>query len=288
MQTYIFVNLKRFDISASRGGVNRISLASQWAKTIVTSVEEGLSLEPKLKDGMVFPLFFPEAHILAASSASDPERACPITVGCQSVHSSDTEAGKNFGAMTTSLSANAAYELGARWTIIGHSEERAKLLSLLSEADVPTQRAQSVIAATLNRQVHCALKAGLKVLFCIGEHATEVDRTRQVLAQQLSEGLDGVDPSQVVVAYEPIWAIGPGKIPPDAAKIRELARLVKELYPAPLVYGGGLKEENARAIGAIKELDGGLVALTRFSGEIGFYPDEFVNIVRLYCEGGAR
>lgn len=284
MNKYIFVNLKRFDISPERGGVNRLAPAASWAPTIVTCVEEGLEREA-LPSSMTFPFFFPEAHILGAAQTCTSNR---VQVGCQSVHSLDTEAGKNFGAFTTSLTANAAQELGCTWTIIGHSEERAKLLALLTEGGVSYTEAQHVINRQLNLQAHAALKAGLNVLFCIGERADEIDRTKEVLQRQLDEGLSGIGPDQVVIGYEPLWAIGPGKIPPNADKIKELALLVKELFPAPVVYGGGLKRENAKAIGAIEALDGGLVALTRFSGEIGFYPDEYLEIVRLYCEGGIR
>lgn len=288
MSKYIFVNLKRFDISPHRGGVNRLAPMAGWAPAIVTTLEQGLGSDEHRSGEMSYAVFFPEAHLLGASLASDPRSPHQVQIGCQSVFSLDTEAGKNFGAFTTSLVANAAVELGCSWTIIGHSEERAKMLNLLEAGGADPHRARQAINRQLNLQVHAALNAGLRVLFCIGERSDEVDRTREVLHSQLTEGLASVDPSQVVIAYEPIWAIGPGKTPPDAATIRDLAILVKELYPAPLVYGGGLKEENAQAIGAIEELDGGLIALTRFSGEIGFYPDEYLKIVRLYCKGGEK
>nr|HML45187.1 triose-phosphate isomerase [Clostridia bacterium] len=84
-------------------------------------------------------------------------------------------------------------------------------------------------------------------------------------------------------AYEPVWAIGPGKQPPDAATIAEAARFIKERAGnCPVVYGGGLKADNAAMLAAIPEIDGGLIALTRFSGKIGFYPEEFLEIIRLY------
>lgn len=288
MNKYIFVNLKRFDISPAFGGVNRLAPMSAWAQTIVTTLEQGLSRDEHVLRGMRFPVFFPEAHLLNAVHACDPLAPHPILIGSQSVFSTDTEAGKNFGALTSSLTASAALELGCSWTIIGHSEERAKMLNLLESGGAEHQLARLAVERQLNRQVHAAVKAGLKVLFCVGERSDEVHRTQEVLSHQLQEGLAGIDPEQVVIAYEPIWAIGPGKTPPDAAKIRDLAMLIKSIYPAQVVYGGGLKRENAGAIGTIAELDGGLIALTRFSGEIGFYPDEYLEIVRLYCEGETR
>ena len=96
-------------------------------------------------------------------------------------------------------------------------------------------------------------------------------------------GLEGVDKSKVTIAYEPVWAIGPGKIPPDADYIRKIASYVKEVTDGmDVVYGGGLKTDNARMLASVKEIDGGLIALPRFSGEIGFYPDEYLEIIKTY------
>ena len=100
---------------------------------------------------------------------------------------------------------------------------------------------------------------------------------------QIETGLAGVDRSQVVIAYEPVWSIGPGKTPADKPYITKVARFVKQLTGGmEIVYGGGLKSDNASMLASIDEIDGGLIALTRFSGEIGFYPDEYLEIIRLY------
>ena len=285
MSTYIFLNLKRFDIPKSRDGINNLAPIGQWARHIVTSVEAGLKELRQLDGAWVFPIFFPEAHLLSASQSKDAKATHPIALGCQSVHNCDTQAGKNLGAFTSSLTANAACELGCSWTIIGHSEERAKLLAILAKAKIDYDQGQIAIHAILNEQIMMAQRAGLKVLYCIGEHDFEVERRAEVLNRQISEALRGVDATKLVLAYEPIWAIGPGKKPPTAEQIAQTATLIKQLYSAPLVYGGGLKKENAQSLGAIKELDGGLIALTRFTGEIGFYPEEYVEIVDLYSRG---
>ena len=96
-------------------------------------------------------------------------------------------------------------------------------------------------------------------------------------------GLDGVDKSKIVIGYEPVWSIGPGKTPADKDYITKIARFVKERTGGmDVVYGGGLKADNAAMLASIDEIDGGLIALTRFQGEIGFYPEEYLEIIRLY------
>ena len=88
-----------------------------------------------------------------------------------------------------------------------------------------------------------------------------------------------------MIAYEPVWSIGPGKVPADKDYITKIARFVKEKTDGmDVVYGGGLKTDNAGMLASISEIDGGLIALTRFQGEIGFYPEEYLEIIRLYLE----
>ena len=128
-----------------------------------------------------------------------------------------------------------------------------------------------------------AQAAGLKVLYCIGEKSEEQEAWQQVLGDQLAICLDGTDKSWVVIAYEPIWSIGPGKTPADKPYIEKIARFVKERTGGlDVVYGGGLKVDNAEMLASIDEIDGGLIALTRFQGEIGFYPDEYLEIIKTY------
>ena len=123
----------------------------------------------------------------------------------------------------------------------------------------------------------------MHVLYCIGEKSEEQDRWQEVLGEQLRIGLDGVDKTKVVIGYEPIWSIGPGKTSADKAYITKIARFVKAVTGGiDIVYGGGLKAENAEMLASIEEIDGGLIALTRFNGEIGFYPDEYLEIIRIY------
>jgi triosephosphate isomerase len=112
---------------------------------------------------------------------------------------------------------------------------------------------------------------------------SEQPRWQAVLAEQLQTGLKGADRARVVIAYEPVWSIGPGKTPADEAYIRKVAAFIKETTRGmDVVYGGGLKADNAAMLASIPQVDGGLIALTRFVGEIGFYPEEYLRIIRLY------
>ncbi|MHB1317049.1 MAG: triose-phosphate isomerase family protein [Anaerolineae bacterium] len=275
---YIYLNLKRFDVPASRGGVNRGDIWS-WGPGIISGTRE----ITRFKDAE-FAVFLPEAHLMAALGTAR-DTGSPMHIGCQSVYRDDVAPGVNFGAFTSNRPAQAMAALGVDYTIIGHCEERRDKIGVLAEAGVTDTGA---INRVLNRQVRCAAAAGLKVLYCVGETSEEQPHRYDVLAEQLAVGLEGLDlagehAGKVALAYEPVWAIGPGKTPPDAAYITDIARFIKSRLPElPLVYGGGLKSDNAAMLAGIAEIDGGLIALTRFSGEIGFYPEEYMEIVRLY------
>lgn len=148
---------------------------------------------------------------------------------------------------------------------------------------VSDQAVRSAVNRILNREIREAVRAGMKVLYCIGESSEEQPIWKEVLREQLEVGLADVDRSKITIAYEPIWAIGPGKIPPDQAYMEKIGAYVKEVTGGmDVVYGGGLKKENAEMLASVKSMDGGLIALTRFSGEIGFYPEEYLEIIRLY------
>ena len=194
-------------------------------------------------------------------------KECRVSIGAENCHY------ESHGAYTGEVSPEMLKELGVKYVVIGHSERR----QYYNETDF-----------TVNKKVHAALEAGLYPIVCVGEslEQRELGVTMDLISYQVKAALSGVPAEKmrhVVIAYEPIWSIGPGKTPADKPYIEKIARFVKEQTGGlDVVYGGGLKADNAAMLASIADIDGGLIALTRFSGEIGFYPDEYLEIIRLY------
>lgn len=273
---HLYLNLKRFDIPSELGGVNALAPVDRWAGTIIAGTEPGLMQYDASQ--AEFVQFFPEAHILGAVAARSGNS--PIRIGCQGVYRADVAAGGNFGAFTTNRPASIAKAMGCDDVIIGHCEERNDKNGILAEAGVHDP---ACVDRLLNQEIRQATARGLSVLYCIGEKSEEQAQWQDVLGRQLELGLAGIDTDKVVIAYEPVWAIGPGKTPADKPYIVKVARFIKEKSGGlDVVYGGGLKADNAEMLAGINEIDGGLIALTRFQGQIGFYPEEYLEIVRIY------
>ena len=179
------------------------------------------------------------------------------------------------GAYTGEISADMLVDAGVKYVIIGHSERR----DYFKEDDV-----------LLNKKVKKAIEAGLTPILCCGEtlEQRELGVTLDWIRLQIKSDLAGVaaaDVAKLVIAYEPIWSIGPGKPPADKEYITKIARFVKEKTGGmDIVYGGGLKQANAAMLASIPEIDGGLIALTRFQGEIGYYPEEYLEIIQYLGE----
>ena len=273
---HIYLNLKRFDTPVEYGGVNRLAAVKDWGAAVVGGTQDALK---KYDPAQVeFVQYLPEAHLLSAVAALSA--GSPVQIGSQGVYRADTAVGGNFGAFTTNRTASIVKAMGCTSALIGHCEERNDKKGILAEAGVTDM---SAVDRLLNQEILCAQKAGLTVLYCIGETGEEQDRWQEVLGGQLDAGLAGADRSRIVIGYEPVWSIGPGKTPADKPYIEKIARFVKERTGGmDVVYGGGLKADNAAMLASIKEIDGGLIALTRFTGEIGFYPEEYLEIIRLY------
>ena len=296
----IHVNLKRFDVPRSFGGLCPVQDSSEWIKkTVGELIELGLGEI----DGLRICLYLPESLISPAAEvirAAGKNRKLNLFIGSQGVFRGDVRPGENFGAFTTNLPPAAAVNLGASWTIIGHSEERKdkeEMLAIFAEKIESGEHMKSGIRDTvnllLNSEVHAGMKAGLDVLYCVGETEEEKENIEEVLRTQLLTGLAGIGeyPDRLpIIGYEPRWAIGPGKTPPGEEYISFISSLIKTICTDefgrefPVIYGGGLKEANAAMIAGIPSIDGGLVALTRFTGEIGFYAEDFKIIVDKYFQ----
>ncbi|HBF39169.1 MAG TPA: triose-phosphate isomerase [Firmicutes bacterium] len=302
---HIFVNLKRFEVPRKLGGVCPLDDPRRWIDKVM---DETITLGLGRLENLQLTFLLPEALL---GNALDRVRHYPaeqtrtIGLGCQGVYREDVTPGGNFGAFTTNRPAAAMRLLGCDWAMIGHSEERKDKLGVIAQYDPDSltdqtrqNQAKMAVDSLIHAEVISALNAGLNTLICVGETAAEKGngefsvqkpRIEEVLRSQLATNLKGVagfmDKRQIVIGYEPIWAIGPGKTPPGAEYIgfvsAVIQQAVQELYgftPA-VVYGGGLKEENAAMIAGIQTIDGGLVALTRFSGEIGFSPADLKQII---------
>jgi triosephosphate isomerase len=192
--------------------------------------------------------FFPPAVSIAALSESLQQRP-DITIGAQNVHWEPT------GPFTGGISIPMVTEVGARLTLVGHSERR----HLFGETD-----------EQVARKTRAALNAGITPLVCVGETLTERDggRTEQVILRQLGPVLNLLkleDWSRLVLAYEPVWAIGTGKnaTPDDAAQIHELIRMeldrsgVRERVS--ILYGGSVNSGNVAFLLSRPQIDGVLV-----------------------------
>jgi len=206
--------------------------------------------------------FFPPAVSVEAAAQAARDRA-DLLVGIQDIYWEPK------GAYTGVVSAPLAVHAGARATLIGHSERR----HVFGETDDDTRR-----------KLGAALGAGLVPVLCVGETLADRDagHTLAVVIRQLAaalSGLDGAALSRVVVAYEPVWAIGTGRnaTPQDAAAVHREIRgwLAGRAAPAPRVlYGGSVNAKNVAALLAERELDGVLV------GGASLDPDAWAQLVQ--------
>jgi len=191
----------------------------------------------------------------------------PVKLGGQNCHWEDK------GAFTGEVSASMLREAGCRYVVIGHSERR----QYFGETD-----------ASVNKKLRAVLKCGLAPIFCLGETLNERDKgqTEALVTGQLAGGLEGLTDeefSQIVIAYEPVWAIGTGKTatPGQAGEVHALLRdrLAKkygnELAAyAILLYGGSAKPDNAFSLTQEKNIDGFLL------GGASLEADSFISIIK--------
>ncbi|MCH8171421.1 MAG: triose-phosphate isomerase [Bacteroidetes bacterium] len=190
-----------------------------------------------------------------------------IELGAQNMHFEDK------GAFTGEISADMLKSVGCKYVILGHSERR----TIFGESD-----------EIINKKIKQALNAGLIPIFCMGEtlEQREDGITNDVINNQVSEGIKELseeDVNKIIIAYEPIWAIGTGKTatPEQAQEVHKFIRsLLRENFSEntsqniPILYGGSVKPNNAEDILAKEDIDGALV------GGACLDTDSFVSIIK--------
>jgi triosephosphate isomerase (TIM) len=239
-------------------------VAANWKmhKTVAEAEQFVDALLPQIagtrNDVVICPSF------LALSAVVERSRGSAVRVAAQDMHEEES------GAFTGEVSAPMLVEVGVDAVILGHSERR----QLFGETD-----------EALARKVPAALAAGLEPILCVGEseEARDADQTDAVLERQLEADLTGIpsgELSRVVIAYEPIWAIGTGRTAtPEQAQetiafIRDDLRIRGGAGDAMrILYGGSVKPDNAAELMAQPDIDGALV------GGASIDPGDFAAIV---------
>lgn len=224
------------------------------------------------------------SHIMVApsllhlSQVEDILRTKPaaITLACQDVSALSAET----GAYTGDVSAQQLQDLGVQWAIIGHSERR----QYFNEDN-----------DTLLNKIKHSVAQDLGVILCIGESEAEFEagNTTQVLAEQLTVIADFLQQSEatdelankLIIAYEPVWAIGTGKVP-SVQEVTEVHKFIRErlqsfettLAKTPVLYGGSVKPENAHDFAASEQINGVLV------GGAALKADSFLDIAKAFSK----
>lgn len=188
----------------------------------------------------------------ALEKVSDIASSSKIEVGAQNVYFEDK------GAFTGEISVDMLKDIGVKYVILGHSERR----HVFNESD-----------ESINKKVEKVISSGLTPILCIGEKLEEREKglTFNVVERQIKEGyyrLTKEEAKKVIIAYEPVWAIGTGKVatPRQAQEVHNFIRnLLKELFDEEfsesisILYGGSIKPDNYFGLFSKPDIDGGLV-----------------------------
>ncbi|MDC3114623.1 triose-phosphate isomerase [Candidatus Pelagibacter sp.] len=165
----------------------------------------------------------------------------PIQVGAQNCHEN-----QNYGAFTGSINTTMLKNAGAKYVIIGHSENRQ---------DGETDK-------LINTKIKSALKSGLKVIFCIGETLKEKkkNKTNKLLNKQITLGLNNIKSKKnIIIAYEPIWSIGSGLIPKSKELFETIKFIKKKTKNSRVLYGGSVNPKNINELNLINNIDGYMI-----------------------------
>ena len=246
-------------------------MSGNWKmhKTIAEGVAFVNELKAQLQDrperGVL--LCVPSTMLHAVATAA---KGSAIMVGSEDMYFEEK------GAFTGEISPSMVKDTGATATLVGHSERRV----IFGETDL-----------VVNKKIKAALTHGLLPVLCIGEslEEREAGKLETVLSTQIKGGLEGIsaaDASKIVIAYEPVWAIGTGKTasPQDADDAHAMARkLVANLYGQELadkmmiLYGGSVKADNVDELMAMKNINGALV------GGASLEVESFTRIANFTC-----
>ena len=179
-----------------------------------------------------------------------------IEVGAQNCHEQE-----KWGAFTGSVNSAMLKSVGAKYVILGHSENRQS-----GETD-----------KLINLKIKSALKSGLKVIFCIGETLKEKRKrvTKKVLSRQINLGLNEIrNKNNIIVAYEPVWSIGTGVIPKNNELYETINFLKRKIKKNKILYGGSVNAKNIEQLKSIDNLDGYLI------GGASQDPKKFIDIIK--------
>lgn len=241
-------------------------IAGNWKmnKTVEEAIKTVKALANLDTDGVEAALLVPFTHLYALKDIMP----AGVKLGAQNLHDQAS------GAFTGEISADMLLSVGCEYVAIGHSERR----DIFGETD-----------EFIARKLKTALKKNLKPILCIGEHLEEREagKVEEILSKQLEADFDGLsaeDAVKVVVAYEPIWAIGTGKVASEEdanATIQFIRSKIASMYGEKtadairILYGGSVKPANIKDLLASGEIDGALV------GGASLEADSFVSLVHL-------
>ena len=203
-------------------------------------VNKVISFSKKFKSSKFKIIYLPPTTLICPMAQM--VKNTKIEVGAQNCHHQD-----NYGAETGSVNAKMVRGVGAKYVILGHSENREN-----GESD-----------KLINQKIKTALKNKLKVIFCIGEKIKDKrnKKTKSVLSKQIKLGLKGVKlNNNIIIAYEPVWAIGSGMIPKSNDLLNAID-FIKSRFKQNLkiLYGGSVNDKNINELKTIHNIDGFLV-----------------------------
>jgi len=226
-------------------------------RTLAENIASGIAEADPSFDGVDFAVCPPFVHLQAVGDALS---GCPVALGAQDVHAEDE------GAYTSDISAPMLASVGCTYVIVGHSERR----QYYDETD-----------AAVNRKARQARAYDLVPIICVGEtlEQRKAGEAESVVRSQLEGALDGVEVAaaeDLVIAYEPVWAIGTGEsaTPTQAQDMHAVIRSdLGERYgtsvgnDVPLLYGGSMKPHNAADLLSEPDVDGGLIGSASLEAE---------------------